>query len=140
MDQKDTEIEPICIGSSGMERLQRYSRKRLSLDSVCFRKAQVFQLLALIGAPAHCRMEAEAVRVGAQTWRGWLVWARQALQAQHFLPRPRPERDAVGLRGCLQGLERVIPIRSVEVVHALLFDEKPLAGQQPHDARDDLSK
>jgi len=44
--------------------------------------AQVLQLFALIGAPAHCRIEAKAVRVGAQARRAWLVCARHALQAQ----------------------------------------------------------
>ena len=44
--------------------------------------AQVLKLLALIGAPEHRRIEAKAVRVGAQARRAWLVCARRALQAQ----------------------------------------------------------
>jgi len=40
--------------------------------------AQVLKLLALIGGPAHRRMEGEAVESSAQTWRGWFVCARQA--------------------------------------------------------------
>jgi len=32
------------------------------------------------------------------------------LQAQHFAPRPRPERDAVGAGGGLQGREQVVRI------------------------------
>ena len=102
--------------------------------------AQVLQLLALIGAPAHCRMKSEAVEFGTQARGGWPVCARQALQAQHLLSRSSPERKAVGARGRLQGQKRVFPIRFGEVGHALLFDEKPKTGQQPHDARDDLGK
>jgi hypothetical protein len=64
--------------------------------------AQVLQFLALIGAPAHRRMEAKAVRVGTQLRGGWPVCARHALQTQHFLSRPWPKRDAVGARGRLQ--------------------------------------
>ena len=64
--------------------------------------AQVLQFLALIGALAHRSMEAKAVRVGTQLRGGWPVCARHALQTQHFLPRPWPERDAVGARGRLQ--------------------------------------
>jgi len=44
--------------------------------------APVLKLLALIGAPEHRRIEAKAVRVGAQARRAWLVCARHALQAQ----------------------------------------------------------
>ena len=82
--------------------------------------AQVLQFLALIGAPAHRRMEAKAVEFGAQVRRGWFVWARHALQAQHLLPRSWPERDAVGAGGRLQGQKRAFPIRFGEVGPVLL--------------------
>ena len=42
--------------------------------------AQVLQVCTLIGAPAHRRMEAKAVRVGTQVRADGL--AQQALQAQ----------------------------------------------------------
>jgi ABC transporter substrate binding protein len=44
--------------------------------------AELLEFLALIGAPAHCRMEAKAVRIDAQLWGGRPGSARQALQAQ----------------------------------------------------------
>src|SRR5882724_4026855 len=44
--------------------------------------AQVLQLLALIGAPTHRRVEAKAVRVDTQLSGGRPGYARQALQAQ----------------------------------------------------------
>ena len=56
--------------------------------------AQVFELLALIGAAAHRRMQAEAVAVGAQARRGSFAGARQAVQAQHLLSRARALRNA----------------------------------------------
>jgi hypothetical protein len=47
--------------------------------------AQVFEFFALISAAAHGCVQAEAVRVGAQSGRGWLVRTGQAAEAQHFL-------------------------------------------------------
>jgi hypothetical protein len=46
--------------------------------------AELLEFLALIGAPAHRRMEAKAVRVDTQLWGGRPGSARQALQAQYF--------------------------------------------------------
>src|ERR1043166_3482046 len=43
-------------------------------------------------------MEAKAVRVDTQLWGGLSLCARHALQAQPFLSRSLPERDAVGAR------------------------------------------
>jgi len=88
--------------------------------------AQVFQLLALMGGAAHLGMEAEALRVDAADGGQWRL-CREGLQAQHFLARPRPERNAVGA-GCRpQGPEREIRIGVGEIAHALLFDEEALA-------------
>ena len=59
--------------------------------------AQAFEFLALTGATAlleACRRQ--AVRIGAQCWRGGFAPTGDGLQAQHFLPRPRPKGDAIG--------------------------------------------
>jgi hypothetical protein len=48
--------------------------------------AELLEFGTLIGAPAHRRMKAKAVRVGTQLCGGRPGCARQALQAQHFLP------------------------------------------------------
>ena len=82
--------------------------------------------------------------VGAQ----WLCdrrgSARCVLQAQHFAPRPRPERDAVDARGGLSRREHVFRIndsvRIRHIGHALFFDQVAQAGQQLQDARDDLGE
>jgi len=58
--------------------------------------AEVLQFFTLIGAPAHRRMEAKAVRVDTQLWGGRPGCARQALQAQHFLPSSWSECDTIG--------------------------------------------
>ena len=60
--------------------------------------AQVFELLALIGATAHRRVQAEAVKLGAQAGCGSLIGARQAVQAQHLLSRAWAERDTISAR------------------------------------------
>jgi len=64
--------------------------------------AQPFELLALMGATAHPGMQAEAVRVGAQGRRGFLVPAGHGSQAQHLLSSARPQSDAIRARGGLQ--------------------------------------
>jgi hypothetical protein len=46
--------------------------------------AELLQFFTLIGAPAHRRMQAKAVRVDVQLWGGRPGLARQALQAQCF--------------------------------------------------------
>ena len=61
--------------------------------------AQLLQFYALIGAPAHYRVDAKAVRI-SHSRRRWFVWARQGLQTQHLPPRSRHERDPVGARRC----------------------------------------
>src|SRR5262245_55401220 len=61
--------------------------------------AEVFQFRTLIGAPAHRRMEAKAVRVDMLLWGGRPGCARHALQAQHFLASARPQRNTIGARG-----------------------------------------
>ena len=50
----------------------------------------------------------------------------------------RPQRDAIGARGRLQGHERVMRIDVGQVGHASLFDQIAQAGQQFEQARDDL--
>ena len=74
-------------------------------------------------ATAHPGMQAEAVRVGAQAHRGFLIPARHGAQAQHLLSGERPQRDAIAARGGLQGRERVIRIDVGQVTHALLLDK-----------------
>ena len=102
--------------------------------------AELLQFLALIGAPAHRRMEAKAVRVDAQLWGGRPGCARQALQAQHFLPSSWAQRNPIGARGGLQRCERAIGVRFGEVGPVWFFDESPQARQYAHGARDDLGE
>ncbi|MEO5862396.1 MAG: hypothetical protein ABIQ03_08035 [Burkholderiales bacterium] len=83
---------------------------------------QVFEFLALIGAAAHCGMQAEAVRVGAQGFAGWRWSAGHGLQAQHFPPCAGPTCDAVGAGGHLQRRDRAIRIGVARVDHPLFFD------------------
>ena len=58
--------------------------------------AQAFEFLALMGATAHPGVQAEAVRFGAQSCRGFLVPAGHRSQTQHLLSGARPQRDAIG--------------------------------------------
>ena len=60
------------------------------------------------------------------------------MQAEHLLPRARPQGDAVSARGRLQRCERVIAIELGEIGHAFFFDERALARQALQDAPDDL--
>ena len=57
------------------------------------------------------------------------IRAQDGLQAQHFAPRPRPERNAIGARRRLQGRERAIGLGLGQVGHAPLFDEVASARQ-----------
>src|SRR4029450_3497934 len=66
-----------------------------------------------------------AVRVDPQLWSGRPGCARQALQAQHFLASPRPQRNTIGARGGLQSLQRAIGVRFGEVGLVRFFDESP---------------
>ena len=91
--------------------------------------AELLEFLALIGAPAHRRMEAKAVRVDAQLRGGRPGCARQALQAQHFLASAWAQRDTVGARGGLQSPQRAIGGRFGEVGQLWFFDESPQARQ-----------
>ena len=61
--------------------------------------AQAFEFLTLMRATAHPGMQAEAVRIGAQRPRGFLVPAGHRAQAQYLLSGARPQRDAIGLQG-----------------------------------------
>ena len=87
--------------------------------------AELLEFCALIGAPAHRRMEAKAVRVDTQLWGGRPGLARQALQAQHFLPSARAEGNTISARGSLQSPQRAIGIRFGEVGLVRFFDESP---------------
>ena len=82
-----------------------------------------------MSATAHGRMQAETVRVDAARLRGIGRSAGDGLQAQHFVPRPRPERNAIGAGRRLQGRERAIRLGFSQVAHALLFNEVAGAGQ-----------
>ncbi|MCZ7563813.1 MAG: hypothetical protein M5U08_08365 [Burkholderiales bacterium] len=68
-------------------------------------------------------MQAEAVRLGAQGRGGFVVPAGHGAQAEHLLSGARPQRDAIGARGRLQGRERVSRIEVGQVSHALLFEQ-----------------
>src|SRR3954452_2087428 len=54
--------------------------------------AQAFELLALMGVTAYCRMQAETVRVDTARLLRVGRSAGDGLQAQHFLPRVWPQR------------------------------------------------
>src|SRR5689334_7462729 len=99
--------------------------------------AQAFELLALMGVTAYCRMQAETVRVDAARLLRVGRSAGDGLQAQYFLPGMWPQRNALGTGGRLQGRERAIGLRLGQISHALLFDEVAGAGQQLDDALDD---
>ena len=100
--------------------------------------AQAFELLALVGATAYCRVYAKGVRVGAQYVRRLRGPAGQRLSAQHLVPCAWPECDAVGAGGRLQGRERAVCSDLTQVARPLFFDQIALARQPLHDARDDL--
>jgi hypothetical protein len=94
--------------------------------------AELLEFCTLIGAPAHRRVEAKALRVDTQLWGRRPGCARQALQAQHFLPSSWAERNPVGARGGLQRSERPIGLRFGEVGPVWFFDQsaqgRPLGG------------
>ena len=93
-----------------------------------------------MGRTAHRRVQAEAMRIGAQGWCGRLTSAGDGLQAQHLLSRAWPQGNAVGARGRLQGRERLIGLDAGQITHALLLDEHALTSEQPHEARDDFGE
>ena len=85
--------------------------------------AELLQFQTLIGAPAQRRMEAKAVRVDTQLWSGGPGRARQASQAQHFLPGAWAEGDTISARGGLQGPQGAIGVCFGEVGPLRFFDE-----------------
>src|SRR5262245_19835171 len=89
--------------------------------------AELLQFQTLIGAPAHRRMEAKAVRVDTQLWGGRHGSARQALQAQHFLPSAWAQRNTISAR-----FRELAPL--------WFFDENPQARQCAHGTRGDLGE
>src|SRR3954466_4109310 len=58
--------------------------------------AQAFELLALMGVTAYCRMQAEAVRIDAARLLRVGRPAGDGLQAQYLLPGVWPQRNAIG--------------------------------------------
>ena len=86
----------------------------------------MLQLLALImGGAAHLAMQAKALLVDAAHGGRWRL-CREGLQAQHFLTRPRPERNAVGAGCLLQGRQGGLRTAVGQGGHPLLFDEEAL--------------
>ena len=85
--------------------------------------AELLQFCTLIGAPAHRRVQAKAVRVDMQLRGGRPDCARQALQAQQFLPSSWAQRNTIGARGGLQSPQRPIGVRFGEVDPAGFFDD-----------------
>jgi hypothetical protein len=63
------------------------------------------------------------VRVDTQLSSGGPGRARQALQAQHFLPRAWAEGDTIGARGGLQSPQDAIGVCFGEVGPLRFFDE-----------------
>jgi hypothetical protein len=76
-----------------------------------------------MGGAAHLGMQAKALRADTALLRGPRLLAGDGLQAQYFLARPGPERDAIGAGRRLQGCKRGIRIGVGQVGHALLFNE-----------------
>jgi hypothetical protein len=91
--------------------------------------AELLEFQTLIGAPAHRRMEAKAARVDTQLWSGGPGRARQALQAQHFLPGAWAEGDTISARGGLQSPQGAIGVCFGEVGPLRFFDESAQARQ-----------
>src|SRR3954466_13346554 len=61
--------------------------------------AQAFELLALMGVTAYCRMQAEAVRVDAARLLRVGRSAGDGLQAQYFLPGVWPQSNVIATLG-----------------------------------------
>ena len=80
------------------------------------------------------------MRVDTQLWSGGPGRARQASQAQHFLPGAWAEGDTISARGGLQRSQRAIGIRFREVGPLWFFDESAQARQYTHGARDDFEE
>jgi hypothetical protein len=91
--------------------------------------AQMLKLLALIGGAAYLGMETEAVLVDTALWRGLHRLGGDGLEAQHLLPRPGPQRDAIGAGRRLQGYQGAFRVGLGQVDHPLLFNEVALVRQ-----------
>jgi hypothetical protein len=85
-----------------------------------------------MGGAAQLGMEAKALLVDTAHGGQWRLSCRDGLQAQHFLARPRRQRNDVGAGRRPQGPERCIRIGVGDVGHARLFDEEALARQELH--------
>src|SRR5919106_3379903 len=91
----------------------------------------MFEFVPLIDAAAHFGVQAKAVLVDPAL-RGWRRrLCRDGLQAQYFLARPRPKRDAIGAGGRLQGPERGFRSEVGQGGHPLLFNEITLPFRDP---------
>ena len=69
------------------------------------------------------------MRIGAQFIRDRRRAARRIVQAQHFAPRARPERDAVGAGCRLQGRQQVLRIDDPVRIRLSLRIAAQLAGK-----------
>ena len=100
--------------------------------------------LALVGAAAHRRVQAETLHVGTQRLGERGVSGHGALHREQLLPGTRAEGDAVCTCGRLQWPQRSgvirLSIAVCQVGRLLLFDEHAAAGQQLHQPADDLVK
>ena len=74
-------------------------------------------------------MQAKALRVDTAVLRGLRLLTGGGLQAQHFLPRSGPKRNAVHAGRRLQGPERGIRIGFGQLGHPLRFNEIAFACQ-----------
>jgi len=91
--------------------------------------AELLEFFTLIGAPAHRCVQVKAVRVDLQLRGGHPGSARQALQAQHFLPSAWAERNTISAGGNLQSLERAVGIHFGELCLIWFFADSAQACQ-----------
>ena len=75
-------------------------------------------------------MEAKAVRVDTQLWSGRRDCARQALEAQNFLPSAWAEGNMISALGRLQSPQGASGVCFGEVGPLRFFDESAQAGEQ----------
>ena len=102
-------------------------RRAKQATSLCL----AFQLVALMGGAAHLDMQAKALLVNTAHGGQWRLSCRDDFQAQHFLARPRPQRNAVGA-GCRpQGPERCIRIGPAPALVPPSNLPQPVRGLDP---------
>ncbi len=95
---------------------------------------KVFELMTLVDGEPHFGMEAKALLVDTALRRERRHSVRDALQGEYFLPGARPECDAVGAGGRLQGGQGAFGIGIGYIGHALLLNQIAFARQQSYES------